>query len=96
MFKGNGSLFTKPCELMMTDEKNEVSLGTQIFRIVAGVDFLRNSVTVEFPYPMSYSGFLSFFRLLYVQSLIINFAERTFYYYVVYLFSVNKFYQKYR
>ena len=62
MFKGNGSLFTKPCELMMTHEKNEVYLATQIFRMVARVDFLRNSVAAEFPYPISYSEFLSYFQ----------------------------------
>ena len=56
------SLFTKRCELMMTHEKNEVSLATQIFRMVAEVDFLRNSVTAEFLYPVSYSGFLSYFE----------------------------------
>ena len=50
MLKGNGSLFTKPCELMMTHEKNEVYLATQI---LARVDFLRNSVATEFPYPIS-------------------------------------------
>ena len=47
---------------MMTHEKNEVSLATQIFRMVAGVDFLRNSVAAEFPYPISYSEFLSHFQ----------------------------------
>ena len=46
---------------MMTHEKNEVFLATQIFRMVARVDFLRNSVA-EFLYPISYSGFLSFFQ----------------------------------
>ena len=46
----------------MTHEKNEVSLATQIFRMVARVDFLRNSVAAEFPYPISYSGFLFYFR----------------------------------
>ena len=61
-FKGNGSLFTKPCALMMTHEKNKVSLASQIFRMVAEVDFLRNSVTAEFPYPISYSGFLCYFQ----------------------------------
>ena len=74
MLKGNGSLFTKPCELMMTHEKNEVSLATQIFRMVARVDFPRNSVAAEFPYRVSYSGFLSYFQY-YVQALIVNFAE---------------------
>ena len=62
MFKGNESLFTKPCELMMTHEKNEVYLATQIFRMVARVGFLRNSITAEFPYPISYSRFLSYFQ----------------------------------
>ena len=46
----------------MTHEKNEVSLATQIFRMVAGVDFLRNCVAAEFPYPIIYSGFLSYFQ----------------------------------
>ena len=77
MLKSNGSIFTKPCELtMMTHEKNEVSLATQIFRIVARVDFLRNSVAAEF-----LSVTVDFFitsRLLYVKSLIINFAEMIF------------------
>ena len=62
LFKGNGSLFTKPCELMMTHEKNEVSLATQIFKMVARVDVLRNSVAAEYPYPISYSGFLFYFQ----------------------------------
>ena len=62
MFKGNGSLLTKPCELMMTHEKNEISLTTQVFRMVARVDFLRNCVTAEFQYPIIYSGFLSYFQ----------------------------------
>ena len=75
MFKGNRSLFTKPCELMMTHEKNDVSLATQIFRMVARVDFLRNSVAAEFPVTVDF--FLTS-RLLYEQSLIINFAEITF------------------
>ena len=47
---------------MITHEKNEVSLATQIFRMVARVDFLRNSVAAEFPYPINYSGFLSYFQ----------------------------------
>ena len=46
----------------MTHEKNEVSTATQIFRMVAAVDFLRNSVAAEFAYPMSYSGFLCYFK----------------------------------
>ena len=47
---------------MMTHEKNGVSLATQIFRMAARVDFLRNSVAAEFPYPISYSGVLSYFQ----------------------------------
>ena len=46
----------------MTHEKNEVSLAAQSFRMVAKVDFLRNSATAEFPYLTSYSGFLSCFQ----------------------------------
>ena len=97
MSKGNGSLFTKPYELMMTHDKNEVSLATQIFRMVARVDFLRNSVAAEFRYPISYSGFLSYFQATLCAVIIINFAEITFKYYAVYLlFSVYKFDKKYK
>ena len=35
LFKGSESLFTKPHELLMTHEKNEVSMATQIFKMVA-------------------------------------------------------------
>ena len=62
LFKGNGSLFTKPCELMMTHQKNEVHLATQIFRMVVRLDSLRDSVAAEFPYPISHKGFLSYFQ----------------------------------
>ena len=47
---------------MMAHEKNDVSLATPIFRMVVRVDFLRNSVAAEFPYPISYSGFLFYFQ----------------------------------
>ena len=46
----------------MIHKKNEISLAAQIFRMVAKADFLRNSVTVEFPYPICYSGFLCYFQ----------------------------------
>ena len=37
-------------------------MATQIFRMVAGVNFLRNSVIAEFPYPIGYSGLLCYFK----------------------------------
>ena len=46
----------------MTHEKSEVSLATQILKMAARVDCLRNSVAAEFPYSISYSGFLSYFE----------------------------------
>ena len=33
--KSNRPLFTKPYELLMTHDKNEVSMATQIFKMVA-------------------------------------------------------------
>ena len=35
LFKGSELLFTKPYALLMTHEKNEVSMATQVFRMVA-------------------------------------------------------------
>ena len=70
---------------MMTHGKNEVSLATQIFRMAAGVDFLKNGVAAEFIHILSVTvNFFLASRLLYVQSLIINFAEIT-----LVLFSIS-------
>ena len=98
MFKGSGSLFTKPFELMMTHQKDEVFLATQIFRMVAIMDFLQEKVLQQNSHILSVTvDFFLSSMLLYVQSLIINFAEITFQCYVAYLLcSVYRFDQKYK
>ena len=64
---------------MMTRQKDEVFLATQIFRMVAKMDFLQEKVLQQNSHILSVTvDFFLSSRLLYVQSLIINFAEITF------------------
>ena len=61
MFKGSESLFTKPNELLMTHEKNEISMATQIFKMVGQSGF--SDKQCDSGIPISY--FLQWISLLF-------------------------------